>query len=970
MTVSIQPVVNWPREVTVGQAYLVTADIVLAESSGWPYEREEFVVGCVLEGGNTFSIESLGSTGLVLHRFGGTYGPVEFVVRPLRDPAPGGFDDLRLTFLTEGGLPFRTVPLVVRPGRADSPASPSTVVEVAAPLPWRAGAESPAAPPLPVAASRPAAPTHHHPAEARAARRTALLIGVAHSGSHAVESDLRAVESALAVHGFETRSLLDSDATRDAISRVCEDLIASAEPDDAVFVYVNLPVLLGQQAGGAYLYLTKPDQGAGEVLTPAELTTWHGRLAAVTPNVTMAFESHAFDEDAGTSVPDVVQLFASGPGQPVHDVLIDGVRRSIFTDALAQTLHEVGDRPVTWAVVMDRVRRRVLDRVPLQRPTLLGPARRVVFRLAEAEPEVSLPVTTTPDGMLLLDGAPLLGVQIGDEYAIMPPGADGPNDELLLCTAEVVALTPVAAVAEPRPPRRGTVPLHSRAFRTRAVAVATPIRVPAHDGLLEAMAASPLVRPSTAGDHHLVEVRADDAGLLSIHDEIGPVQDPRRSDDNGLRLIVTDLERLARAHALRTLTEDPKWAFDPPIEIEWGRLADGQPHSLPASGTTVHAGDRIYFRIRNTGSETVYLSLIDIGVAAEVTLLNHGDPSSAALPPGREFVLGRDRDGDLHGLPLRWPQRLDPTRARPETVLVLITSAPQEMRMLEQQGIRSAARRPSSTLERTLTQLTTGAARSMAGANDLAVQYAVRPITFFLDPTPRADTAVRVSEMAENAGNLLPVYMVADESFSMSDYVNNLNDGLAQLHDVLLGEPMAAAKVRFTILGFSDDVQLRLAMADLRRENQLPKLVARNLTEYGKVFEDLRVRIPADVASLKGQGYTVHRPAVFFFSDGQPTDGNGWRNIRDQLVDPRQTRTAPNIIACGIGDVRPQTMLDVATKQEYAFVSTGTDLGAEIAKFCAALTRSILMSGRTIGSAHPELVVARPQNFKMAIDVI
>lgn len=225
--------------------------------------------------------------------------------------------------------------------------------------------------------------------------------------------------------------------------------------------------------------------------------------------------------------------------------------------------------------------------------------------------------------------------------------------------------------------------------------------------------------------------------------------------------------------------------------------------------------------------------------------------------------------------------------------------------------------------------------------------------------------------MAQHSGNLLPVYMVADESFSMNDYIGDLNEGLAKLHDALLGEPMAAAKVRITILGFSDDVQLRLAMADLRRETQLPQLVARNRTSYERVFADLRARIPADVASLKGQGYSVHRPAVFFLSDGQPTDQNeDWRKIHDQLTDHTVTAAAPNIIACGIGDVQPQTMLDVATEQEYAFVSTGSDLGAAIAKFCAALTKSIVKSGRTVGSANPELVVERPQNFKMAIDVV
>jgi uncharacterized protein YegL len=225
--------------------------------------------------------------------------------------------------------------------------------------------------------------------------------------------------------------------------------------------------------------------------------------------------------------------------------------------------------------------------------------------------------------------------------------------------------------------------------------------------------------------------------------------------------------------------------------------------------------------------------------------------------------------------------------------------------------------------------------------------------------------------MAENTGNLLPVYVVADESASMSDVIGDLNDGLGRLHEALLGEPMAAAKVRFSILGFSDDVQVRLQMADLRRENELPMLHARRSTSYGRVFQDLRTRIPADIQGLKDQGYTVHRPAVFFLSDGQPTDGNGWRTAYQQLTDRSVTAASPNIIAFGIGEAQAQTILDVATQPDYAFLAMAeVDLAAAIAKFCTALTKSIVQSGRTIGSAQPELVVERPQNFTMAIDVV
>jgi uncharacterized protein YegL len=225
--------------------------------------------------------------------------------------------------------------------------------------------------------------------------------------------------------------------------------------------------------------------------------------------------------------------------------------------------------------------------------------------------------------------------------------------------------------------------------------------------------------------------------------------------------------------------------------------------------------------------------------------------------------------------------------------------------------------------------------------------------------------------MPENSGNLLPIYVVADESASMELLMDDLNEGLTRLHEALLGEPMAAAKVRFSLLGFSNDVQMRIELADLRRENSLPQLQSRGSTNYGQVFEDLRHRIPADIATLKSQGYTVHRPAVFFLSDGQPTDGQKWLKRYDDLVDRAANPAAPNIIAFGLGEAKAETILKVATQQDYAFIAMKeVDLGVAIAKFCGALTRSVVQSGRSLGSAQPELVVERPQNFTMAIDVV
>ncbi|WP_460491626.1 hypothetical protein [Dactylosporangium cerinum] len=80
--------VQWPRHAEARGRYLVVADVELGEPGEWPYAREEFVIGCVLEGGTAFRVEAMGSTGLVLHRFGGPTARYGSWCTPNGTPAP------------------------------------------------------------------------------------------------------------------------------------------------------------------------------------------------------------------------------------------------------------------------------------------------------------------------------------------------------------------------------------------------------------------------------------------------------------------------------------------------------------------------------------------------------------------------------------------------------------------------------------------------------------------------------------------------------------------------------------------------------------------------------------------------------------------------------------------------------------------------------------------------------------------
>jgi uncharacterized protein YegL len=220
----------------------------------------------------------------------------------------------------------------------------------------------------------------------------------------------------------------------------------------------------------------------------------------------------------------------------------------------------------------------------------------------------------------------------------------------------------------------------------------------------------------------------------------------------------------------------------------------------------------------------------------------------------------------------------------------------------------------------------------------------------------------------EPRGAILPVYFVADQSASMAPHIAELNHGLLSLQDALQRESFAAAKVRFSVIGFSDDAFTYLEPADLRSAPQLPELTAQGRTSYCAAFEQLAYRISVDVPRLKSHGFSVHRPVVFFLTDGAPTDREDWRAVRTQLL---SQPAAPNILSFGIGEADPAVVGEIATKAEFALVADRRmDTGAAITEFLTSLTQSVISSGNAVASQDATLQFDKPEGFTLAVDLI
>ena len=149
---------------------------------------------------------------------------------------------------------------------------------------------------------------------------------------------------------------------------------------------------------------------------------------------------------------------------------------------------------------------------------------------------------------------------------------------------------------------------------------------------------------------------------------------------------------------------------------------------------------------------------------------------------------------------------------------------------------------------------------------------------------------------------ILPFYIVCDESGSMEPIggIAAINQALPDLHAEIASNPLVADKCRIGLITFSDTAEELMSLTKLSDVVAMPGMQARGVTNYGSVFDLLKQVIVRDIANLKSQGFEVFRPAVFFITDGEPTDDPAWENSYRSLMDKATFRQYPNIIAFGV----------------------------------------------------------------------
>jgi hypothetical protein len=236
--------------------------------------------------------------------------------------------------------------------------------------------------------------------------------------------------------------------------------------------------------------------------------------------------------------------------------------------------------------------------------------------------------------------------------------------------------------------------------------VADEVARPAIETALET---SRRVRAATPRDRDVVVELRVRGNELELHDAQGPLSPPARYPER-LSDAVQDLENFATVRRLLALSDDAGIApTDVSVEL---LIADSHGHrTLAPHHEALGLGDRIALRLENHTDQPLFANVFNIGLRRRITLISGPAANGVQLLPNTPTYVGTTIAGALVGFAPGWPAGLPRDQPRLDTIMVVITAEPADLRVLESGEHLAQPRQTGTPFQALLDQIATGRAR-------------------------------------------------------------------------------------------------------------------------------------------------------------------------------------------------------------------------------------------------------------------
>jgi uncharacterized protein YegL len=212
---------------------------------------------------------------------------------------------------------------------------------------------------------------------------------------------------------------------------------------------------------------------------------------------------------------------------------------------------------------------------------------------------------------------------------------------------------------------------------------------------------------------------------------------------------------------------------------------------------------------------------------------------------------------------------------------------------------------------------------------------------------------------------VIPIYVAIDESPDDEGYFDALNAALQDLPSQLSMHQDVITAIRLSVIGYADEVRLRLPLNVIAQDSFVPKLQHRSGSHLAPVFEYLQKRVPEDVQRLKSQISRVGRPTLHILSASVPEDSDAWQAPYQQLMNRGAFPYSPNVIVCGIGNASHDVVRLLAPPPEFGWLaSPDMPLGKAAARYISYVQSSTIAVSSAHISGSQELLVTPPADFE------
>lgn len=418
-------------------------------------------------------------------------------------------------------------------------------------------------------------------------------------------------------------------------------------------------------------------------------------------------------------------LAACAASELAYELTRDGVHHGAFTFHLAAELALAGET-ATWRDLFDMVAARVVADRDRQHPLFEGRRDVRLFGGAVAPPQTYVLVVEVKGAEVKLEGGAVHGLLAGAELAVHPPMTPAPTGEPLarLRVTFVRALDSTATFLT----QIVALPAQARAFLDRTpVSAALTFRVEGdeREAMQAALETSRLLAvPAAAGAEPEVLVRllprrnAEEAARGAFP-HLGPLDKStwaavgrdgrlaarlRPADRSARGLLREDLERAARARALRAL-DNPRSGLRGLFTLRVLHAAGTAPLQPAEPDTVLVPGDRVELELVNDANRDLYVTVLQVGSDGRVDVV-YPSGESARLAPRRPFRIAAEHFGRPEGLAVELPEGF-PYAAEPGedmdegyfVVKALVTTRPASFEALAQERARGLDRGAPDAVE-------------------------------------------------------------------------------------------------------------------------------------------------------------------------------------------------------------------------------------------------------------------------------